>query len=266
MNILHIGDVSGSAAITANMCTKLNHNSVVITDYDVDMWDHGEYYNNTVYVDNTVLLKDSVRSMAHEFDHFVYHDRYDIASDLDELHIDSSFMFHGNMLREAPEMYNHVDNLESIDNLFVTTEDMLKYAPTANLFHKPVDLDIFRIYEDIQRIDMGLCLTPERYIKECNILTADEEQVILVADRIKNKRPYKEMPVFLNGFKYYYDVKYQPTVDQQPPMLIPELSQTGLQALACGCAVWSNGIWFYKFPEIHSDEWSCKEFISVLHE
>jgi len=263
LNILHIGDMAGSAAITANMCTKLNHNSVVITDDKVDAWDHGEYYKNTVHVRNTVLLKNTVRAMAHEFDHFVYHDRYDIAADLDDLHIDSSFMFHGNMLRQAPEMYNHVDNLESIDNLFVTTEDLIKYAPTAELFHRPVDLDMFTINPNADRLDMGLCLTQERYIKECNILTADEEQVVLVADRIKNIRSYSEMPEFLNGFKYYYDIKYQPT---HPPMLIPELSQTGLQALACGCAVWSNGIWFTKFPEINSDEWACKEFISVLEE
>ena len=263
LNILHVGDMAGSAAITSNMCSKLDNPSVVITDDKVDAWNHGDYYQNTVRCKTTDVMIQIIKATIDNYDHVVYHDRFDIAAELDELHVDSSFMFHGNMLRQAPEMYNHVDNLESIDNLFVTTEDLIKYAPTAELFHRPVDLDMFTINPNADRLDMGLCLTQERYIKECNILTADEEQVVLVADRVKNIRSYSEMPEFLNGFKYYYDIKYQPT---HPPMLIPELSQTGLQALACGCVVWSNGIWFTKFPEINSDEWACKEFISVLEE
>jgi hypothetical protein len=262
MNILHIGDMAGSASITANMCTKLGHPSVVLLDGDRDAWDHSEYYNNAVYCKSKSIVK-VVNELGDRYDHIVYHDRFKLAAELDHLHIPSSFMFHGNMLRQAPDLYHHVDSLESIDNLFVTTEDLLKYAPTAELFHRPVDLDLFHVDYDIKRTDIALCLTQERYIESINKLTKDEEHIILVADRVKNTRRYQDMPAFLNTFKYYYDVKYQPT---HPPMIIPELSQTGLQALACGLAVWSNGAWFHQFPEIHSDEWACKEFISVLLE
>jgi hypothetical protein len=263
LNILHVGDMAGSAAITSHMCSKLDYPSVVITDDKTDIWDHGEYYQNTVKCKTTDVMVEVIKDTIDQYDHIVYHDRFDIAAILDDLHVDSSFMFHGNMLRQAPDLYHHVDSLESIDNLFITTEDLKKYAPTAELFHRPVDLDLFYMDTKADRLDMGLCLTQERYMKECNILTVDAEKMVLVADRVKNTRPYSEMPAFLNGFKYYYDIKYQPT---HPPMMIPELSQTGLQALACGCAVWSNGIWITKFPEIHSDEWACKEFISVLEE
>ena len=263
LKILHVGDMAGSASITANMCSILGHPSVVITDDNNDIWDHGDYYNNVAHCTSNKIMLDVVRETGKTYDHIVYHDRYTEALELDELHIPSSFMFHGNQLRQNPDIYNHVDSLESIDNMFVTTEDLLKYAPTAELFHRPVDLDLFHVDPEVDSMDMGLCLTQERYIKECNTMTAEAEQMVLVADRVSNVRPYKDMPAFLSSFKYYYDIKFQPT---HPPMVIPELSQTGLQALACGVAVWSNGIWFYKFPEIHSDEWACKEFISVLEE
>tara|TARA_R110002167_G_scaffold3558_2_gene17208 strand:+ start:49 stop:351 length:303 start_codon:yes stop_codon:yes gene_type:complete len=100
-------------------------------------------------------------------------------------------------------------------------------------------------------------------MNEVKAITDKEENIVLVADRLENARSYQDMPEFLNNLKFYYDIKFQPTY---PPMVIPELSQTALEALACGVAVWSNGIWFTKFPDIHSDEWTCKEFISVLLE
>jgi len=261
--ILHVGDMAGTASVTANMCSRLGSPSVVISDNNNDVWDHGDHYENVAKCESNDIMLQVIRDTADKYDHIVYHDRFDEAASLDDMHIPSSFMFHGNQLRQNPVLYNHVDALESIDNLFVTTEDLIKYAPTAELFHRPVDLDLFTIDTKVDRIDMGICLTQERYIKECNTMTADAEHMVLVADRVKNVRSYNEMPAFLNGFKYYYDIKFQPT---HPPMVIPELSTTALQALACGCLVWSNGIWITKFPEIHSDEWACKEFISVLEE
>lgn len=263
MKILHVGDMAGMASITANMCSRLGHESVVLVDDKTDIWDHGDHYKNTLHFKTTEELYESIRLVGSHYDHIVYHDRLDAAVKMDDLHVPASYMFHGNMLRQNPDLYHHIDSLESIDNLFVSTEDLLKYAPTAEYFHRPVDLDLFHLDRKIERVDMGICLTQKRYIELCNEMVKDAEHMVLVADRVENVRPYKDMPAFLNSFKYYYDIKFQPT---HPPMVIPELSHTALQALACGNPVWSNGIWFTKFPEIHSDEWACKEFISVLEE
>jgi len=263
MKILHIGDNSGIASITANMCSRLGHPSVVLTDSSDDIWDHGDYYDNTASCKSSSTLMQVIRQTVDKYDHIVYHNKFAVAAQLDDLHIPSSFMFHGNVLRQEPNLYYHVDSLESIDNLFVTTGDQLKYASTAELFRRPVDLDLFVMDHKSERTDIGMCLTQRCYMNEVKAITDMEENVILVADRAENMRSYQDMPEFLNNLKYYYDIKFQPT---QPPMVIPELSQTGLEALACGVAVWSNGIWFTKFPDVHSDEWTCKEFISVLLE
>ena len=262
MKILHVGNPSGIASIMANMCTKLGHESVVITD-DVEEWDHGEYYGNLATCSSSGILKKIIIHTEQNYDHIVYHDRYDIASDLDYLHIPSSFMFHDNMLRLDPDMYMHVDNLESIDNLFVISQDLLKYAHTAILLPTPVDLDLFKAYNSEDRLEMAVCLVRKCYIRNANEITKDLDPMVLVTDKMDNRKRYRDMPEFLNGFKYYHDIKFQAT---DPPMVLPEFTQTGLQALACGVAVCNNGIWFYKFPMVHSDELVCKEFISVLLE
>lgn len=259
MNILHIGDHSGVAAVTSNMCTRLGHPSVVVVG-KADRWNHGDYYKNTLHVKH--LLK-VLEATIEDYDHVVYHDSYNMAAELDHFHIPSSFMFHGNELRDNPDIGMDVDNLESIDNLFVTTEDLMKYAPTAELFRRPIDLDLFVSDHTSKRLDMGVCLTDKCYMIPASNMTDISDRVVLVADRGENIRSYDKMPDFLNSLKYYYDIKFKPT---SPPMVIPDLSMTGLQALACGVAVWSNGIWFTKFPEVHSDEWVCKEFISVLED
>jgi len=263
MNILHVGDVSGVASIMSNMCNRLGHPSVVLLDDSFDPWKHGDHYNNTAYCSSSDILQKVVRASKNKYDHIIYHNRYGAAAHLDDMHIPSSFMFHGDILRQTPELYHFVDSLESIDNLFVLEGGMKKYAPTAELFHKPVDMDFFTINPDSQRTEMALCFTHKEYLDYVNSITQDEEMLVLVADKATNIRTYAEMPAFLNTFKYYYDIKFH---DNKNPIMIPELSQTGLQALACGAAVWSNGIWLNKFPDIHSDEWSCKQFLSVLLE
>jgi hypothetical protein len=259
LKILHIGDQAGSASITSNICNKLGHVSNVIQDKNIETFMHGEYYENTLYTDN---LEQSVKDHLDDYNHIVYHDQYKLAVELDSLHIPSSYMFHGNMLRQQPELYDRVFDLESVDNIFVTTEDLLEYAPDAHLFNRPVDMDMFYNHGK-ERKEIGLCLTQERYKQYCKDILKGCVTGVMLIDRVKNMVSYEQMPYLLNRFKVYYDIKYQPT---HPPTMINELSQTGLQALACGLTVWSNGKVYNKFPEQHSDENSAREFISVLEE
>jgi len=262
MNILHVGDMAGVASITANICSKLGHPSVVIRDDGRDSWNHGDYYGNTLEnVDFDTMIK-AIEKCIDSYDHIVYHDRYNAALALDHYHKPSSYMFHGNMLRQNPRIYDDICNLESVDNMFVTTEDLLRYAPEAKLFHRPVDMELFN-ERDIPRQQIGLCLTQDRYLPFVRDMLRGNETGIFIMDRVKNNVNYEEMGNLLNSYSVYYDIKYQPT---HPPTMIEELSQTGLQALACGIPVWSCGKWHSKFPEEHDDEMSAREFIKVLQE
>jgi len=263
MKILHVGDMAGSAAITSNICSKIGHPSTVIQDKNVETFEHGVYYDNTTYFnDHDEMLLAIKAAEEIGYDHIVYHDMFKLAVESDDLHLQSSYMFHGNMLRQNPEIYKKIQSLESIENIFVTTEDLLVHAPDAELFNRPVDMDLFTSL-DIEKKDIGLCLTQDRYKKYVLDIIKGNETGVFVVDRVKNKVTYGNMPQILCNYSYYYDVKFQPT---HPPTLIEELSQTGLQALACKIPVWSCGKWYHKFPERHNDENSAREFIRVLSE
>lgn len=260
MKILHIGDHAGSAAITANMCTKLGHPSVVTVVKGTIKGDHGDYYGNVAQCDTEDVLVKVVENLDGEYDHIVYHDNFKLAEELDYLNIPSSYMFHGSQLKGNPTLFRKVNELENILHTFVTTEYLLKYALTATLFVRPVDIDLFHPM-DVEREDMGLCLTYKRFIKDCRSIIDYEEDDVTVVDRVDNYTHYKAMPELLNAVRSYYDIKFQST---NPPYMIPEMSDTGLQALACGTPVWSNSQWFNAFPMQHSDEIVCENFLNLL--
>ena len=261
MKILHVGDMAGSAAITANRCNQLGHTSTVIQDESIDTYKHGLYYDNTLYVPkNDMEMAIEAAMDAVGYDHIVYHDQFKLAEKLDSKGIPSSYMFHGNMLRQNQKLYEDVKALNSIKTIFVSTDDLKLFAPDAVVFVRPVDLTMFRNL-NYQRKDIGLCLTQDRYKQVILDMQLGNETGIFIVDRIANKIRYEDMPKILNGYTYYYDVKFQPT---HPPSLIPSMSQTGLQALACGVAVWSNGVWHYRFPDEHNDETSALLFIKAI--
>ncbi len=261
MNVLHIGDSTGSASITSNMCTKLGHPSIVLVDEHEDVWNHGDYYGNIVKVKPNENIVQAITKMIDQFDHIVYHDRVGMAKKLDHLHKPSSYIFSNN-LKQQPKLYDTIYSLESIDNVFVTTDDLIDFAPQAELFRKPIDLDLFK-FEDCTKISGALCLTLDKYYNEVLSITKDFEMPVQIVDRINHKLSYEDMPHLLNSYRCYYDVKFQ---SSDPPIVVPELSQTALQALACRTNVFSNGVLFTKFPMEYSDENTCKEFISVLEE
>lgn len=258
MRILHLGDQAGSAALLSHECTRLGHPSHVIQDKSIEIYYAGRHYQNTSYWD----MQDIIKSEPNYVDHMVYHDQFTLAQIYNHLHIPSSYIFHGNMLRQDPSKFETIANLESIENIFVTTEDMLEYASGAELFTRPVDMDLFRPM-DLDKCDVPLCLTQTRYFEEVKRIYNGRTGMFIV-DRIKNPTPYHLMPILLNKYRGYIDLKFQPT---HPPTLIPELSQTGLQALACGIPVvgWNMSI-HRVLPKRHYAENVAREFIRVLQE
>lgn len=252
--------MAGSAAITSNICTQLGHPSTVIQDININTFSHGEYYCNTEFVNN---LEEVVRTVMHKYDHIIYHDMLECAVNLDNEHIPSSYMFHGNMLRQHPQLKDRVLDLESIDNIFVTTKDLLKYTPEAEMFYRPVDMNLFKPMELEHKRAAMLCLTQERYKDIIKGIARLEQKALFIKDRVKSVTPYDKMPRLLNSFTGYLDYKYQPT---HPPTQIPELSQTGLQALACGIPVLAWDGWHSVLEKEYYDENSAQEFIRVLLE
>lgn len=265
MNILHIGDMAGVGAILSNMLNKLGHRSMVIQEKTINTFNHGDYYGNTLYVNSPEEIESFVVESKTYYDHIVYHDRYELALRLDRLHIPSSYVFHGNMLRQIPNSAKSISNMESVDNIFVTTEDLFKFCPSAELLNRPIDMDLFKPMS-LKKKTLALTLTQKRYVDEIkNIVRLYEPDLgMFIVDRVANTTPYEYMPTLLNSYKYYVDLKFQPS---HPPYLLPELSMTGLQAMACGIPVYGGDLkWHYALSPAYYDENATLEFIRVIEE
>lgn len=258
MKILHIGDMAGIAAIMSNECNKLGHKSEVL---QLDTWDTfriGEYYKNTTYAKSKSELRALVVRKINNYDHMVIHDLPDFAEDLDGVAL--SYVFHGNMLRNSPKLIKRVENIATMENIFVTTTDLLSYSKNTELLIRPVDRTLFKKQKITS--DEAVTMISERYYPYLKKHLADFDIDIIVRDNYKVA--YREMPEFLAQYGVYVDLKYQ---NSHPPKIIKEMSSTGLQALACGLTVYDyNQKAHTKFPLGHSGYRTAKEFIRILSE
>jgi len=131
------------------------------------------------------------------------------------------------------------------DLIIVSTPDLLQHISTKRGIKKiylpnPVDTDFFnskfipsansKVKPQAEAVTMDTEVTNmswvHKYLKTNNIsLDID------VYDRIKHPLMYSELPGFLKRYKIYVDIRY---VDGK---ILPNLSKTGLEALACGLDV-----------------------------
>jgi hypothetical protein len=262
MNILHVGDAAGMGAVYSNILNKLGHNSVVVTTESSQFFRHGEYYQNTKVVKNDKDLFKIVKKIGDKYDHIIYHSTLEVAQKMDSQMLPSSYVFHGNDLRQQPSRGIDVLEMDSMENVFVTTEDMIKYIDSSivQVLSRPIDMDLFS-HQDRPRQTIGLCLSQKRYFPSIKDLLRKQELGCFMVDRVENRIDYDRMPDALSAYAGYYDFKFRPT---HPPTLIPEISTTGLQALACGVPVWTNGMWYNIFPEQHNDENCALELLNHL--
>ncbi|HEY7111041.1 MAG TPA: hypothetical protein VH415_16565 [Nitrososphaeraceae archaeon] len=140
------------------------------------------------------------------------------------------------LYRKILHGYRHRKAQQQANLIFSSQKDLIKLVPTA--IHIPIAVDINH-FLNLQRI---------RTNKQKNAFTFKTEAVDmdLVVDHLKKHsiqvplevhdrttKPimYKDMPLFLNGFETYIDIRY---VNGK---LLEDLSSTALQALACGLSV-----------------------------
>ncbi|MEJ7641165.1 MAG: hypothetical protein WKF36_03105 [Candidatus Nitrosocosmicus sp.] len=146
------------------------------------------------------------------------------------------------------------------DAVIVSTSDLLKYASTKNAVMKlylpnPIDLDVFKpgaavpstsndglkrsaVTMDNEVTDIPWAL---EYVKK-NHINLD----ITVHDRMRHPLMYQDLPNFLKQYKIYVDIRY---VNKK---IIPALSKTALESLACGLDVLDYQLKFRnRLPEEH---------------
>lgn len=138
--------------------------------------------------------------------------------------------FHGSELRQGHNLLSVRLAQRASDRILVSTPDLLSFAALADWLPNPID-PIFRVLRTQVRKGRALYFRKE-YEADKEKLVKDKCDEMGLELTIPNGFiPYCEMPYFLNQFEVFFD-----------RFVIPSLSKTALEALACGCKVISwNG-------------------------
>ncbi|WP_148687202.1 glycosyltransferase family 4 protein [Candidatus Nitrosocosmicus hydrocola] len=263
MNILHVWDQSGVACILAKNQNKLGHNAKVIRRANYDPYSIYEFYNELVeFVDETNYL-DFCLKEAKSADIVHIHSRTDALLYLKKKLENKTKIimhFHGTDLRGIKRKYtinemvaspkllfknirvarirqrNNLLAEEFADKVLYSTPDLRKFLKVSDpiLVHIPIDTDHFTRSKNIQAKEDFFIFNTQAIsnmkwiVNYCKIHGINKLNII---DRIRQPIKYSEMPLFLKQYKTYVDVRY---VNDE---LLPNLSTTALQSLACGLDV-----------------------------
>jgi hypothetical protein len=265
MQILHVFDQAGVAAVIAKYQSLQGHDSKVVTIDGIDKYGIDKFYQDYVCCVLPAEFEDECIRRGKHADIIHIHSMIHTLIKLRKKFGRSKKMilhYHGTDIRglntadegTSSECRSFLSILFKVrrkarkilrnrthrkaqrlaDAVIVATPDLLHCVPKSTLIANPVDLEHFRPDEFRQIKKEALTLKTEitnaqwtlDYCKNNNISVNIE-----VYDRTKKPIMYADMPSFLKDYEFYVDIKYVNT------KVLESLSKTGLEALACGLTV-----------------------------
>ena len=228
MRILHLFSMAGVAEI---MC-KYGAGDKVLQLREFDPFGFSDFYRVTELFDDPNLLVKRAVELKPEYDKIIIHDflEFDIHFPADKI----LYVFHGGKLRGMADAQR-----ESLKDkqCYVTTTDLCELLPNATYLPNPVDLEHFTyegesVYGDKET---WFCINRGHGREFIEKKIKEKYPETLYYERNKDSIiDYEDMPFFLSQYDNYVDWKF--TYDH-PPVTVPALSCTGLQAMAMGCIV-----------------------------
>ncbi|MGI8832327.1 MAG: hypothetical protein ACR2IS_06800 [Nitrososphaeraceae archaeon] len=131
----------------------------------------------------------------------------------------------------------------------VATPDLLPLVKHAICLPTLVDTDHFKEVNSLHRGNKALTFNTEvtnteQALKYCNNNNIDFD--LEVHDRTKKPIMFRDMPLLLNRYRVYVDIRY---VNNR---ILQNLSKTAIESLACGLQVLDHNLTFRKsLPEEH---------------
>ena len=242
MKVLHIFDIAGVAYILSKYLKKVGHTSHVINMHDP--FGFNDFYGGEKHATEQEFMA-AVEKAAPEYDILHLHLVYEILPRLAKFGKPVVMHYHGSELvlsKDDPYRQWAQDYCKA---MLVSNQYMLEYEPKAQWLPNPVDTEHFKPTEREKQANFAFDI--QSYL--------DNEAIKSIAGdipflwRLRNI-PYSDMPDFLNKWKGYVDVKVH-----KDHGLLPALSKTGLEALACGLQVlnWKKE-WQTGLPKEHEPE------------
>ena len=260
MKILHIWNPCSVASVIARaMDKKYNTNSSVVTLKKYDKYKHTVY--GVTWDLHPLLFNIKIILYAKRFDIIHVHRRDDLLPFLRKLYPKKKLIihYHGSEIRDQWNIKREKWSLT--DHIFVSTPDLLNGAPSdAELLLNPVDFTIFKPITNVRKT--GDALTFEYDANKEAKKLADKYGLKL--DICKRNVLYVKMPLLLNKYHYYIDVKRSKGILLYDAKAI---SLVGLQSLVCGLKVINrDGEIFDVLSKEHKPEYAMEQVYAVYTE
>lgn len=205
------------------LCGK---DDVVFQLRQLDTFGFGEYYKKTLYFDDPEELIKSAKQHEVFYDKIVIHDMVEFCTEFKN----PVMYFHGSKLRKMGEWD---------EPCIVSTPDLLEYTRLGHHLEAPVDLELFKpMAVTIER--EWFCITRGYQYRELRELIKKQYPSCDIINRAEFNVKYDKMPLVLNLVRNYVDCKYDYSKPEPKPLKYPIVSTTALQALACGCSVYTH--------------------------
>jgi hypothetical protein len=251
LNILHINDLAGVAGCLCKYLRKEGHRADVISFMD-DLFGFDQFYNYRHFSNQGIfcaVLNDILP--AYDIIHLHYSFKF-----LEWLyaHTDKPIVMH----YHGTELATETADCRLLDHrcklVLTGAEQLLPLHPRAKYLPTIVDTEHFHCIPETEGFREGALTFAVSYLKTPKM--ADENYKLAIYDREKEAIDYKHLPLTLNSFREYIDVRHH-----KERGLLTDLSKTALEALACGLKVYCNGQWIKELPEQHKPENVVKQLI-----
>ena len=297
MKILHIHDTAGVSCILSKYLEKQNLESNVILKGKNDRFGIRKYYSSLVtFVDRHDFF-DHCLNEGRKADIIHVHSYEEVLINLRKKlgHSKKIFLhYHGTDIRKSQYLnksnvntglysikqfvlglrtkmrlarFGYFNNLHFIaqklaTKTLVSTPDLLPLVKNGIYLPNPIDLEHFSTEPCNKPIlDEALIINNEATNVEKSLEFCKRNNInfkISVHNRINQPIMYVGMPNFLKQFKIYIDIKFVGN------NLIPAMSMTGLESLACGLKVLDHDLKIQeKFPKIHDPNKVVKNLLDI---
>ena len=232
MRILHLFSMAG----VAEMLCKYGAGDKVLQLKQFDPFGFGDFYGVTKFFESVQELLKEAENLEPDYDKIVIHDFSEFRLSFPKNKV--ILVFHGTKLRQMDEVEK---SAVSTYPCFVTTTDLMNILPNSRYLPNPIDLEHFKNH-NLEKGDDWFCINRSYQRDKIEKRIREKYPKVEYYERNANNIiNYEDMPEFLEQHENYIDWKF--TYDKPDPITLPDLSCTGLQAMAVGCTVHnSNGV------------------------
>ncbi|MFQ5439833.1 MAG: hypothetical protein ACE5DL_00045 [Nitrosopumilaceae archaeon] len=260
MRILHIWDIGGDSYIVAKFQRLLGHTVDVIktsgfNPYKLVEFYEGEEFTPKIWVGEFYLYS-LIKSRNYDLIHV--HALYKLVPILRKFYPQKKIIlhYHGSDCRVTPPKKRKKAEQMS-DKILLSTPDLKKFVPEGEFIPNPIDTKLFQ-HRKLTSGKAFTILVRKNKLESIQSFLSENKLDIKFDVIYSGESPtlYENMPSLFYKYGTYIDLKFS-----YDGKIIPAMSNTGRQALACGLRVLNYNLkYIEKFPDQHNP----KNVVSLL--